>query len=249
MKQRGIDEEQAYELLRKAAMRRQPADRRGGQSVVTAAELLEVSAPARTEIRIGFMPLLDCALLVVAHEVGMARQQGLALRLLRESSWANIRDRVAIGHFDAAHMLAPMVVAENVGARSPRHAAGGADGARHRRQCHHRVAPSVAGHARRRRRARGGARRSRRARWPRCCAAARRGRAAAAHAGHGVSRSPATTTNCVTGWSPAAWIRIATCGWSCCHRRCWWMHCAAARWMASASASRGTAWRWMPASA
>ncbi len=42
--------------------------------------------------------------------------RGSTLRLLRESSWANIRDRVAIGHFDAAHMLAPMVVAESVGA-------------------------------------------------------------------------------------------------------------------------------------
>lgn len=71
---------------------------------------------SRPEVRIGFMPLLDCALLVVAHEVGLARQAGLALRLIRESSWANIRDRVAIGHFDAAHMLGPMVVAENVGA-------------------------------------------------------------------------------------------------------------------------------------
>jgi ABC-type nitrate/sulfonate/bicarbonate transport system substrate-binding protein len=75
-----------------------------------------VNASARTEMSIGFIPLLDCALLVVAQEVGMARQQGLTLRLLRESSWANIRDRVAIGHFDAAHMLAPMVVAESVGA-------------------------------------------------------------------------------------------------------------------------------------
>jgi ABC-type nitrate/sulfonate/bicarbonate transport system substrate-binding protein len=74
-----------------------------------------VNAAARVELKIGFMPLLDCALLVVAHEVGMARQQGLSLRLLRESSWANIRDRLAIGHFDAAHMLAPMVVAQNVG--------------------------------------------------------------------------------------------------------------------------------------
>jgi ABC-type nitrate/sulfonate/bicarbonate transport system substrate-binding protein len=74
-----------------------------------------VNATTRTELKVGFMPLLDCALLVVAQEVGMARQQGLSLRLLRESSWANIRDRVAVGHFDAAHMLAPMVVAENVG--------------------------------------------------------------------------------------------------------------------------------------
>jgi NitT/TauT family transport system ATP-binding protein len=74
-----------------------------------------VSPPVRCELRVGFMALLDCALLVVAHEVGMARQQGIALKLVRESSWANIRDRVAVGHFDAAHMLGPMVLAENMG--------------------------------------------------------------------------------------------------------------------------------------
>jgi two-component system, oxyanion-binding sensor len=62
----------------------------------------------------GFMPLLDCALLVVAHEKGFARQQGLRLRLVREVSWANVRDRVAFGHFDAAHMLGPMVIASNL---------------------------------------------------------------------------------------------------------------------------------------
>lgn len=75
-----------------------------------------MTGEGRTEMRIGFMPLLDCALLVAAHETGLARQQGLSLRLVRESSWANIRDRVAIGHFDAAQMLGPMLVAENVGA-------------------------------------------------------------------------------------------------------------------------------------
>jgi ABC-type nitrate/sulfonate/bicarbonate transport system substrate-binding protein len=73
-----------------------------------------------TEIRegnvvtVGFMPLLDCALLVVAHEKGFARQQGLRLRLVREVSWANVRDRLAFGHFDAAHMLGPMVIASHL---------------------------------------------------------------------------------------------------------------------------------------
>lgn len=75
-----------------------------------------MTGEGRTELRVGFMPLLDCALLVAAHETGLARQHGLALRLVRESSWANMRDRVAIGHFDAAQMLGPMMVAENVGA-------------------------------------------------------------------------------------------------------------------------------------
>jgi two-component system, oxyanion-binding sensor len=74
-----------------------------------------MSTEGRAELTVGFMPLLDCALLVVAHEAGLARQQGLSLRLVRETSWANIRDRVAVGHFDAAHMLGPMVIAQNLG--------------------------------------------------------------------------------------------------------------------------------------
>ena len=67
-------------------------------------------------LNVGFIPLLDCASLVVAQEKGFARAEGLELRLLRESSWANIRDRVTVGHFDAAHMLGPMVVAAALGA-------------------------------------------------------------------------------------------------------------------------------------
>jgi two-component system, oxyanion-binding sensor len=67
-----------------------------------------------TVVTVGFMPLLDCALLVAAHEKGFARRQGLRLRLVREVSWANVRDRVAFGHFDAAHMLGPMVIASNL---------------------------------------------------------------------------------------------------------------------------------------
>ncbi len=75
-----------------------------------------MNAASPTVLNVGFIPLLDCASLVVAQEKGFALAEGLELRLLRESSWANIRDRVAIGHFDAAHMLGPMVVAATLGA-------------------------------------------------------------------------------------------------------------------------------------
>ena len=64
---------------------------------------------------VGFMPLLDCASLIVAAERGFAAEEGLDLRLVRETSWANIRDRVIVGHFDAAHMLAPMAIASSLG--------------------------------------------------------------------------------------------------------------------------------------
>jgi len=68
-----------------------------------------------SRIIIGFIPLLDCAPLVVAAERGFAGVEGIDLTLVRETSWANIRDRVIVGHFDAAHMLGPMAVASTLG--------------------------------------------------------------------------------------------------------------------------------------
>lgn len=70
---------------------------------------------AEHQINAGFMPLFDSAVLVVAREVGFAGEEGVELRLVRETSWANIRDRIAIGHFDVAHMLGPMPLAGNLG--------------------------------------------------------------------------------------------------------------------------------------
>ncbi len=68
-----------------------------------------------SRLTVGFVPLVDCALLAVAAEKGFARDEGVDLVLAREASWANIRDRVALGHFDAAHMLGPMPIAASLG--------------------------------------------------------------------------------------------------------------------------------------
>ena len=62
-------------------------------------------------LRFGFLPLTDAAIPIVAHEMGFAAEEGMPLELSRETSWANIRDRMAVGHFDAAHLLAPMPIA------------------------------------------------------------------------------------------------------------------------------------------
>jgi NitT/TauT family transport system ATP-binding protein len=66
-------------------------------------------------ISAGFMPLMDCLVLAAAREKGFAVAQGIDLALVRETSWANIRDRIAVGHFDVAHMLAPMPLAAALG--------------------------------------------------------------------------------------------------------------------------------------
>ncbi|MBM3552795.1 MAG: ABC transporter substrate-binding protein [Alphaproteobacteria bacterium] len=67
------------------------------------------------QVKIGFIPLVDAAALFIATHKGFAAAQGLDVELIREVSWANIRDKLAIGRFDAAHLLAPMAVASTLG--------------------------------------------------------------------------------------------------------------------------------------
>lgn len=72
----------------------------------------------RGELRLGFVPLNDAAPLVVAQEKGFFAAEGLAVELNREASWATVRDKVAVGALDGAHMLAPLALAATLGAGS-----------------------------------------------------------------------------------------------------------------------------------
>jgi nitrate/nitrite transport system substrate-binding protein len=62
-------------------------------------------------VTLGFIALVDCAPLVVAREKGFFRRQGLDVMLLREGSWASLRDRVALGVLDGGHMLQALPLA------------------------------------------------------------------------------------------------------------------------------------------
>jgi NitT/TauT family transport system ATP-binding protein/nitrate/nitrite transport system substrate-binding protein len=64
-----------------------------------------------SDLRLGFIPLTDCAPLVVAQALGFFEEEGMNVTLEREASWATIRDKVAAGVLDGAHMLAPMALA------------------------------------------------------------------------------------------------------------------------------------------
>ncbi len=83
-------------------------------------ELLTVMAPIsndlpeKVSLNLGFIPLTDCAPLVIAKEKGFFSAEGLAVNLHSESSWANIRDKVSAGVLDAGHMLAPMPIAASL---------------------------------------------------------------------------------------------------------------------------------------
>jgi two-component system, oxyanion-binding sensor len=68
-----------------------------------------------TPLRIGFIPLVDAAALIVAVDEGFAAAEGLDVTLVREVSWSNVRDKLNIGLFDAAHLLAPVAIASSLG--------------------------------------------------------------------------------------------------------------------------------------
>ncbi len=69
----------------------------------------------RSVLKLGFVPLADCAPIVMAHELGLFHKYGLRVMLNRELGWATIRDKVIHGEIDAAHALAAMPVAATLG--------------------------------------------------------------------------------------------------------------------------------------
>lgn len=68
-----------------------------------------------SRLQLGFVPLLDCALLVVAREQGFFAEQGLDVALSRQNAWSTLRDKVAAGLLDGGHMLAPLPLAMSLG--------------------------------------------------------------------------------------------------------------------------------------
>ena len=71
-------------------------------------------------LRLGFVPLADCAPLVMAQELGLYAKYGLRVALKRELGWATIRDKIIYGELEAAHSLAGMPIAATLGLGSIR---------------------------------------------------------------------------------------------------------------------------------
>lgn len=62
-------------------------------------------APEMTTVRVGFIPLTDCAPLVIATLKGFDKKYGITLVPTKEASWAAVRDKLVSGELDAAHVL------------------------------------------------------------------------------------------------------------------------------------------------
>ncbi len=72
-------------------------------------------APELREIRVGFMPLTDCASLVIASAMKFDEKHGIKIILSKEVSWASVRDKLDNGGLHAAHALYGLVYGVHMG--------------------------------------------------------------------------------------------------------------------------------------
>jgi nitrate/nitrite transport system substrate-binding protein len=72
-------------------------------------------APEITEVKIGFIPLTDCAPVVVAAEMGFDKKYGIKITPSKEASWAAIRDKTVNGELHASHVLYGLIYGVQMG--------------------------------------------------------------------------------------------------------------------------------------
>ncbi len=61
--------------------------------------------PEKEEVKVGFIPLTDCASVVMASVLGFDKKYGIKIVPVKEASWASVRDKLLHGELDAAHVL------------------------------------------------------------------------------------------------------------------------------------------------
>ncbi|MFG0721147.1 CmpA/NrtA family ABC transporter substrate-binding protein [Pseudomonas sp. GLN_6] len=76
-------------------------------------------APEKAALKVGFIPLTDCASVVVAATQGFGEKYGLSITPSKEASWAGVRDKLNTGELDAAHVLYGMMYGAQLGIAGP----------------------------------------------------------------------------------------------------------------------------------
>jgi len=76
--------------------------------------------PEKEEVRIGFIPLTDCASVVMASVLGFDKKYGVKIIPTKESSWASVRDKLVNGELDAAHVLYGLIYGVQLGIGGPK---------------------------------------------------------------------------------------------------------------------------------
>jgi nitrate/nitrite transport system substrate-binding protein len=77
-------------------------------------------APEKTEVKIGFIPLTDCASVVMAAELGLDKKYGIKIIPTKEASWAGVRDKLVSSELDMAHVLYGLIYGVHLGTSGPK---------------------------------------------------------------------------------------------------------------------------------
>ena len=77
-------------------------------------------APEKPEVKIGFIPLTDCASVAIASEMGFDKKYGIKITPSKEASWAAVRDKLVNGELDASHVLYGLIYGVQMGIGGPK---------------------------------------------------------------------------------------------------------------------------------
>ena len=77
-------------------------------------------APEKKEVKIGFIPLTDCASVVMASVLGIDQKYGVKIIPTKEASWAGVRDKLVNGELDFAHVLYGLIYGVHMGTAGPK---------------------------------------------------------------------------------------------------------------------------------
>jgi nitrate/nitrite transport system substrate-binding protein len=76
--------------------------------------------PEKDEVKVGFIPLTDCASVVMASVMGFDRKHGIKIIPTKEASWPGVRDKLVNGELDAAHALYGLIYGVHLGVSGPK---------------------------------------------------------------------------------------------------------------------------------
>lgn len=77
-------------------------------------------APEKKEVKIGFIPLTDCASVVMASVLGFDQKYGVKIVPSKEASWAGVRDKLVNGELDMSHVLYGLIYGVHLGISGPK---------------------------------------------------------------------------------------------------------------------------------
>ena len=77
-------------------------------------------APEKKEVKIGFIPLTDCASVVMASALELDKKYGIKITPTKEASWASVRDKLVNGDIDASHVLYGLIYGLHLGVSGPK---------------------------------------------------------------------------------------------------------------------------------